>query len=82
MRILIAEDDMISRRVLERILTKWGYEVVSTRDGAEAWEILKSGDYERRPRTVSRSGDGRLYFQAGKSKETARSNGQMESIKG
>lgn len=44
MRILIAEDDMISRRVLERILTKWGYEVVSTRDGAEAWEILKSGD--------------------------------------
>jgi len=34
MRILIAEDDMISRRVLER----------TTRDGAEAWEILKSGD--------------------------------------
>ena len=44
MRTLIAEDDMISRRVLERTLTKWGYEVVSTRDGAEAWEILKSGD--------------------------------------
>ncbi len=44
MRTLIAEDDMISRRVLERTLTKWGYVVVSTRDGAEAWEILKSGD--------------------------------------
>jgi len=44
MRILIAEDDMISRRVLERTLTKWGYEVVSTRDGSEAWEILKSED--------------------------------------
>ncbi len=44
MRILIAEDDMIARRVLERTLTRWGYEVISTQDGAEAWEILKSGD--------------------------------------
>lgn len=44
MRILIAEDDRTSRRVLERTLTKWGYEVVSTRDGAEAWEILQSED--------------------------------------
>ncbi len=82
MRILIAEDDMISRQAFERTLAKWGYEVVSSQNGAEAWKILQSEDYERRPRTVSRSGDGRLYFQAGKSKETARSTGQMESIKG
>ncbi|TDI95972.1 MAG: response regulator, partial [Caldithrix sp.] len=44
MRILIAEDDTISRRVLEKTLAKWGYEVVSTRDGAEAWKILQTED--------------------------------------
>ena len=58
MRILIAEDDMISCWVLERMLAKWGYEVVSSQNRAEAWKILQSEDYERRTRTVSRSGDG------------------------
>jgi phosphoserine phosphatase RsbU/P len=41
MRILIAEDETISRRVLESTLTKWGYEVVATCDGNEAWEELR-----------------------------------------
>ncbi len=40
MNILIAEDDPISRRLLEATLVKWGYEVVSTSNGAEAWEVL------------------------------------------
>jgi CheY-like chemotaxis protein len=40
MRILIAEDDPVSRRILERFLTKWGFDAVVTRDGPEAWEIL------------------------------------------
>lgn len=38
MRILIAEDDFTSRRILKAVLAKWGYEVVSARDGHEAWE--------------------------------------------
>jgi diguanylate cyclase (GGDEF)-like protein len=42
MRILIAEDDSTSRRVLEAALTKWGYQVVSTRDGNEAWAALQA----------------------------------------
>lgn len=42
MRILIAEDDAISRRVLEATLVKWGYEVVIANDGTEAWETLRS----------------------------------------
>ncbi len=51
MRILIAEDDMISRRVLERTLTKWGYEVVSTKMASKpgrysSLKIMK-GDRER-----------------------------------
>ena len=44
MRILIAEDDPTSRVLLERLLTKWGYEVVVTSDGAEAWEMLDGDD--------------------------------------
>jgi DNA-binding response OmpR family regulator len=41
MRILIAEDDLISRRMLEATLIKWGYEVVATSDGTAAWEALQ-----------------------------------------
>jgi CheY-like chemotaxis protein len=38
MRILVAEDDMIPRWVLERTLAKWGYEVVSSQNGPDAWK--------------------------------------------
>src|SRR5215475_1072998 len=41
MRILIAEDNLTSRCALELHLTRWGYEVVSTTDGAEAWEAFQ-----------------------------------------
>jgi CheY-like chemotaxis protein len=44
MRILIAEDDRISRRLLERKLSAWGYEVVSCTNGAEAWRELHRED--------------------------------------
>ncbi len=40
MRILIAEDDPVSRTVLHAALTKWGHEVLVTQDGDEAWEAL------------------------------------------
>ncbi|HWP95978.1 MAG TPA: diguanylate cyclase [Syntrophomonadaceae bacterium] len=46
MRILIADDEPISRKMLENSLGSWGYEVVATRDGHEAWEILQG---ENRP---------------------------------
>jgi len=41
MQILIAEDDVITRRTLEALLVKWGYAVVMVRDGVEAWKILQ-----------------------------------------
>ncbi len=44
MRILIAEDDMVSRRVLEATLQKWSHEVVVTCDGTEAWTALQRED--------------------------------------
>jgi two-component system cell cycle response regulator len=43
-KVLIADDDMISRRLLEATLTRWGYEVVVTHDGIEAWEVLQGAD--------------------------------------
>jgi len=44
MRILIADDDAVSRRLLERTLQDWGYEVAIARDGAEAWAALSGED--------------------------------------
>src|SRR5262245_3070706 len=45
MRVLIADDDPISRRLLERTLQLWGYEVTTARDGAEAWRIFEERDF-------------------------------------
>ncbi len=42
MQILIADDDPVSRRLLERLLAKWGYEAITADDGTKAWEILQS----------------------------------------
>jgi DNA-binding response OmpR family regulator len=42
MKILIADDDPLSCRLLESTLTRQGFEVVVTRDGATAWSILSS----------------------------------------
>ena len=44
MRILIAEDDSVSRRLLQALLHKWGYEVVVCADGTVAWEALQKPD--------------------------------------
>jgi two-component system, cell cycle response regulator len=44
MRILIAEDDPVSRRVLQAQLSKWGYEVLVTTNGLDAWDILQQSD--------------------------------------
>ena len=40
MKILIAEDEPISNLWLKTILVKWGHEVISTRNGCEAWDVL------------------------------------------
>src|SRR6266436_38651 len=42
MKILISEDDPVSRRLLQAALIKWGYEVMVTADGEEAWQALQS----------------------------------------
>lgn len=40
-RILIAEDDPVSRRMLQGFLSKWGYQVEAAADGLEALRILE-----------------------------------------
>ncbi|AMV28407.1 Transcriptional activator protein CopR [Gemmata sp. SH-PL17] len=43
-RALIAEDDPVSRTLLDHTLRGWGYDVVVTRDGNEAWAALLAED--------------------------------------
>lgn len=45
--VLIAEDDPVSRKVLEKFLDKWGYTVVCASSGSEAIEILERRDGPR-----------------------------------
>lgn len=44
MKILIAEDDPVSQRLLEAALANWGYEVTHACDGFAAWEALQQLD--------------------------------------
>jgi sigma-B regulation protein RsbU (phosphoserine phosphatase) len=41
-KFLIAEDERTSRLLLEAILKKWGYEVIVTCSGDQAWEAMQS----------------------------------------
>ena len=41
MRVLIADDDAVSRRLLQSTLVRWNYEVIACVDGTEAWEALQ-----------------------------------------
>jgi DNA-binding response OmpR family regulator len=40
--ILVAEDEMLARMVLERSVVQWGYQLVSATDGERAMELLKA----------------------------------------
>ncbi len=42
MKILIAEDETVSRLMLQSVLTRWGYEVVVAQNGIEAWQQLQT----------------------------------------
>ena len=45
MRVLIAEDDALARRVLTTLLEALGHEVVVTSDGREAWGAFEQGSF-------------------------------------
>lgn len=45
MHILIADDEAVSRRLLQSYVQKWGYEVATAQNGAEAWGLFEKGTY-------------------------------------
>ncbi|MGO8813045.1 MAG: GGDEF domain-containing protein [Terriglobia bacterium] len=47
MKILVAEDDLVTRRILQAYLEKWGYEALVVADGHEAWRLLQRADAPR-----------------------------------
>lgn len=47
MRILIAEDDLVSRHVLTTNLVNWGHEVVAVENGLEAWQASQLNEAPR-----------------------------------
>jgi len=40
-KVLIAEDDLVSNHLLQVKLRQWGYEIVETKNGHEAWQALQ-----------------------------------------
>ena len=46
MRILIAEDERITRMTLARQLQNWGHEVTAAEDGEQAWERFGTAAFD------------------------------------
>lgn len=46
MRVLLAEDETITRRTVERHLVSWGHEVVATADGQEAVDAYERSEFD------------------------------------
>lgn len=47
MKVLVADDDPVLRLSISSLLLRLGYEVVSARDGLEAWNVLQQDDPPR-----------------------------------
>lgn len=52
MRILVAEDDSVTRRVLEATLSRIGFDVITASDGTATWRILETLDGKDAPELV------------------------------
>ena len=41
-KVLIAEDNAVSAKILQKNINDWGYEVILAKDGKEAWSNLQN----------------------------------------
>jgi len=44
-KVLIAEDEVVSRHLLQSYLQQWGHEVVAAPDGAAAWRLFQEQEF-------------------------------------
>jgi sigma-B regulation protein RsbU (phosphoserine phosphatase) len=44
MRILVADDEAVTRKILTHWLERWNFEVLTAIDGESAWEVLSEGE--------------------------------------
>lgn len=47
MKVLVADDDPMWRKLLDQNIRRWGYEVVAAEDGQQAWRILQESKSPR-----------------------------------
>ncbi len=45
MHVLVADDDAVSRRLLESHLRTWQYDVASADDGLQAWKLFQEREF-------------------------------------
>jgi DNA-binding response OmpR family regulator len=45
MKVLLADDDAVSRKLLQSYLQKWGHEVVTAENGAQAWQMFAEQEF-------------------------------------
>jgi signal transduction histidine kinase len=45
MKVLIADDDPVSRHLLQKHVQAWGHEVSAAEDGGRAWRLFAAGDF-------------------------------------
>ena len=46
MKVLIAEDNVVSQNIIKKILENQGYEVITANNGRQAWELLQKNDIQ------------------------------------
>jgi len=46
-KVLVAEDESVSRQILKRTLENWNYDTVLVNNGDDAWKILNKEDHPR-----------------------------------
>ena len=52
MKILIAEDDAVTRRILQATLERLGWEVITASDGTAAWQALEAPGGKNAPEVI------------------------------